>query len=343
MRVPDLWNAAWAGVTASTNPYPLTTAVWRERLASRHHDSSLLLGAFDGDELVAVAHGKTPVSPWQAEAVGWVSLLAVDPDHQGRGIGTRLSAHLLTALAERGSTLVRFGADADHLLPGPPQESGPGVWRLLRRFGVRFGPAEHDLHVDLRPELPPTPLAPGWSLRDDDLQGAIAFVNKTFPGRWAEELTDYVAAGAIAITLVRGGTSDSVGSAEAQGFCAVFLGGERATSPGLIWGAVFHQELEEKTAGSVKLAGIGPLGLHPAARGAGVGLAMVRGAADYVRRRGATDLIINWTTLTGFYGRLGARIMRTYQRAEAPLASRDWLQAMAAGEAPQPPLLVAES
>lgn len=330
-NVPYLWNAAWEAATA-LNPYPLSAAVWRERLGSRHHEPSLLLGAFEAGQLVAVAYGKLPKSPWQPEHVGWLALLAVAPEGQGRGIGTRLTAHLLTGLAERGVTVVRFGADADHLLPGPPQEAGPALWRLLRRFGATFSVAEHDLHLDLRSELPPAPLPTGWRLRTDDPDGAKAFVSNTFPGRWVEELADYVAAGAVAITLEREGSKGADDSAGAKGFCAVFLGDERATSPGLIWAAALRREIGSQATGSVKLAGIGPLGIAPEARGGGVGMALVRSAAEYVRDRGATDLIINWTTLTGFYGRLGARLQRTYQRAEAPMPTRETLMAIAAGE-----------
>src|SRR5690606_26903109 len=171
--VPELWNSAWLSVTQGHNPYPLSAALWRERLESRHHDPELLWGGFVADELVAVAYGKLPKSDWQTPGVGWLALLAVEPGVQGRRLGTRLAAHLLRALAERGATVVKFGGEADHLLPGPPQESAPAVWRLLRRFGAKFGPAEHDLHLDLRPELPPAPLPAGWRLRTDDPAGAV--------------------------------------------------------------------------------------------------------------------------------------------------------------------------
>lgn len=328
--VPELWNSAWQSVTQGHNPYPLSAALWGERLESRHHDQELLWGGFVADELVAVAYGKLPKSDWQTPGVGWLALLAVEPEVQGRRLGTRLAAHLLRALAERGATVVKFGGEADHLLPGPPQESAPAVWRLLRRFGAKFGPAEHDLHLDLRPELPPAPLPAGWRLRTDDPAGAVAYVTDTFPGRWSEELADYVASGATAMTLERVAESGTSGSAEVKGFCAVFPGGELVTSPGLIWAPSLRSELAAN-GGQVSLAGIGPLGISQEVRGANLGLALVRGAADYARRRGATDLIINWTTLTGFYGRLGARLWRTFQRVEAPMPSAATLSQLTEG------------
>ena len=144
------------------NPYPLSPSLWSQRLASRHHDPTLLLGGFVDQRLVAVAYAKLPRSAWQTPNAAWISLLAVVPEFQGRRFGTAITDHLLQLLRERGATVIKFGGEADHLLPGPPQESGPAVWRLLRRYGARFSVAEHDLHLDLRPALPPAALAAGW-------------------------------------------------------------------------------------------------------------------------------------------------------------------------------------
>jgi GNAT superfamily N-acetyltransferase len=67
------------------------------------------------------------------------------------------------------------------------------------------------------------------------------------------------------------------------------------------------------------VAALGPLGLDPAARGGGLGLALVAGAARWQREHGHRAAVIDWTTLTDFYGRLGAHAWRVYQRAEGDL------------------------
>jgi len=324
--VPVMWNAAWGG--EDRNPYPLSHGLWDERLESRHHDPSLLLGAFAGGQLVGVAYGKLPRSHWQPPNGGWVSLLAVVPAFQGRGLGTRLTAHLLSLLAQRGASAVRFGGDADHLLPGPPQESGAATWRLLRRFGASFGGAEHDLHLDLRSPLPEAPLPAGWRLRLDDPQLAAATTNELFPGRWAEEVNDYVAAGVTPLILERDGEDAAADPALAQGFCVIFQGGERLTSPGLLWASALGRELESTRQRPVALGAIGPLGIAAEARGAGVGLAMVRAAAQHLKDNGVTDVIINWTGLTKFYGRLGARLWRSYQHTQAAMPPHETLLAL---------------
>ncbi|HET8986864.1 MAG TPA: GNAT family N-acetyltransferase [Trueperaceae bacterium] len=317
--VPQLWNRAWSAGTAlhGHNPYPLNPALWRERLASRHHDQSLLLGAFVESQLIAVAYAKLAVSPWQARDTGWLALLCVEPPWQGKGIGTRLAAVTVRALQVRGCSHLRFGSEADHFLPGLPQEAGTVAWRLTRRLGGVPSNTEHDLLLDLRTTLPSAPLPPGFRLRDDRAESGLAFVAQTFPGRWAEEVRDYIAGGATVITIERDGGDDVMNSAPAQGFCMVFQGSERVTSPGLLWSDALVAELGQA---STRLAGIGPLGVSPDVRGAGAGLALVRGAAAWLQERGHTDAVINWTTLTSFYGRLGARVWRSYQRVQANLA-----------------------
>ncbi len=310
--VPEVWNAAWTHLPS--NPYPLGEELWRERLASRHHDPALLLGAFAAGELVGYAHGKRPVALWQPANVVWVSSFAVAAPHQGRGVGTALLRELLGRLRGTGAAEVRFGSDADHLLPGPPLEAPPATWRLLRRCGATFAALEHDLHLDLRPALPEAPLPPGWRLRDDDPAGAAAFMARAFPGRWAEELSGYLAGGATAFTVERTSDHAAGASAGAEGVCVAFQGGESATSPGLHWEGALAREYPGGRPGA-----IGPLGVSTEARGGGVGLAMVRGAAASLRERGVTDVIINWTSLGAFYGRLGARAWRAYHRAQAPL------------------------
>jgi len=307
--VPALWASAWGQVTL----YPLEERVWRERLAL-HHQPDLLIGAFEADELVGVAYGRLPTAAWQPQDVGWVTLLAVAATRQGRGIGTRLLAELLARLRAAGATRFKLGSDANHLLPGPPQESSAALWLLARRAGARFTAAEHDLHIDLRRPLPPAPLAPGWRVRSDDPDGAMRFVARTFPGRWTHELEAYIAAGSTVLTIAREADTAAGDSAEAYGFCAVFQGEEAFLGPSLYWRSALTSDV-----GPVRVAGMGPLGVSGEVRGAGLGLAIVRAGAQWLQERGATDLLINWTTLTTFYGKLGARVWRTYQRTEGEL------------------------
>ena len=305
--VPAVWNAAWAPGLL----YPLEERVWQDRLAS-HHDPRLLLGAFAGSELIGVAYGRLPTAPWLPSDVGWVALLAVVGAWQGNGVGTRLLAELSERLRAAGARRFRLGSEANHLLPRLPQEAPAAAWRLARRAGARFTAAEHDLILDLRPPLPTAPLPAGWRVRDDDKEGALAFVASAFPGRWTHEVDAYLAAGGTVLTLVDERDASRGGPPATAGFCAVFTGDERLVGPQLYW-------RRSVQAPGARVGGMGPLGLADSARGGGLGLAIVRAGADWLKGRGFTDVVINWTTLTTFYGKLGARVWRTYQRAEGPL------------------------
>lgn len=315
--VPEVWTSSWGHLA---HLYPLDDRVWRERLAA-HHEPELLLGARSGGRLVGVAYGRLPTAPWLPADVGWVSLLAVSREWQGKGAGGQLLRELLARLRAGGAQRFRLGTDANHLLPGPPQESSPALWRLARRANARFLAAEHDLHVDLTIPLPPAPLPGGWQVRTDTPQAAVRFVEAAFPGRWAAEVASYAAAGATLLTLER--TADSL----TAGFCALFTGREAMIGPSLYWQGALTDATgpsSEPAAGPADVprlrvpAGMGPLGVSPELRGSGLGVAMVRAGAAWLQERGATDMIINWTTLAPFYGRVGARVWRTYQRVEGP-------------------------
>jgi SAM-dependent methyltransferase/GNAT superfamily N-acetyltransferase len=69
------------------------------------------------------------------EAIGYVDLLAVDPDHQGRGLGTMLLADAFAGFAAAGLRDAQLGVDSDN----------PGALTVYERAGmeVRF---RYDVH-----------------------------------------------------------------------------------------------------------------------------------------------------------------------------------------------------
>lgn len=318
--VPGLWNAAWRTTAGSHGPgqLVLTERVWRERLR-RYHDDSLLIGAFDGGELVGVAYGRASdagqtAGTWQPQGVGWLSLLAVKPEWQGAGVGTALARALVLVLAQRGCHTLRFAGEPNHLLAAIPQSAPAAMWRLARRLGARFLAAEFDLHLDLRPGVKGPDLPAGWRLSSTEAGAGLAFVERAFPGRWASEVAERLEAGATIITLLDERESPAGNSAKAEGFCMVYLGDERLVAPSLSWASSLAPTPD------LRIAGMGPLGISEEARGQRLGLALVARSAAWLRERGATDVFIDWTSLTGFYGSLGARVWRTYQRAEADIS-----------------------
>lgn len=302
-----LWNAAPAACGRLGERLPLTERALRRWWSSPDTDPDLTVAARDGGgRLVGALLARAPRRAWADPRVGHVSLLVVAGEHRGRGLGRSLLADALAALGVRGRTQVRLGADPDHLLPGVPLDVDDATWRFLLRAGARPGGVEHDVRVELRAAAWSTDPGPDAALRDaglrlvdDDPEAAVAFVERCFPGRWGDEMRASAAAGVRLLTL-----RDAAGAT--LGFAAAYRPDDALLGPSLIW----HTALP----GTV--GGLGPLGVDPERRGAGLGLTLVRAGLAWHHARGASDVILDWTSLCGFYGRLGGRVWRSYQRAE---------------------------
>ena len=287
------WNASLGA------SHPLSTRSLEGWWAARDTDRALTFGVRLGGVLVGALLARAPRRSWTDPTVGHVSLLAVAPDARGQGHGGALWDAALAALHERGRSRVRLGADPDHLLPGVPAAVDAATWRFFLARGAVPGALETDVLVDLR--LPGAGRLPPHStlrLVDDAPDAALAFIGRCFPGRWADEVAGYAAAGVTLLTLCEGSTT--------RAFAVAFRPEDALLGPSLHWSDALPGPA----------GGIGPLGVDPAVRGRGIGLRMVAEALAWQRARGARDVVLDWTTLTGFYGRLGGRVWRTYQRAE---------------------------
>ena len=173
---------------------------------------------------------------------------------------------------------------------------------------------------DLRGAPNATPATPppaairdeGWRIapgRPGQEGTILAFLARDFPGRWRYHLAD---------TFARGGTAEDVivltdPAGAVAGFLASWRPESRLLGPGLHWFPALGP----------RPGGIGPLGIAPAARGKGLGLALVAAATAILRERGIEDCVIDWVgdRLIDFYGRLGYRPWIGYWRCEPkPLA-----------------------
>lgn len=297
--VARVWNAAFGACHA------LGPRAWAAWWASPDADAELAWAVPDGrGGLAGALLARAPMRPWAPPDLGHVALLAVAPDARHRGVGGALWATAAAALAARGRTRLRMGAEPDRLLPGVPLSAPIATWRFLAARGVRPGGLEADLWLDLgAAALDRVALPAGVELVDDDPEGALAFVDRVFPGRWRDEVGRAVTAGSTALSLRREGAT--------IGFCLAKGPGDATLGPGLPWTALAPWGPPDPGVG-----GLGPLGIDPEARGGGLGLALVAAAARWSRDRGLRAAVIDWTTLTSFYGRLGAHAWRVYQRAE---------------------------
>src|SRR5215471_14028814 len=100
-------TVASGGSVSFMHPLPLESAraFWRDSLASAARGERIVLGAFDGDDLVATVTlmlDLPPNQPHRAE----VAKMMTRPSHRGRGIATTLMCAAERLAIERGRTLL---------------------------------------------------------------------------------------------------------------------------------------------------------------------------------------------------------------------------------------------
>jgi len=293
---PAAWRAWWASPDAEPG------LAWGVREVRGARDVRGARG-----RLLGALLARAPDRPWAPDDIAHVALFAVAEGERGHGVGAALWGAATEALRARGRRRLRIGAEPERLLPGVPLTAPGATWRFLRARGIRPGGLEADLRLDLADgAIDAHPLPSGVECVDDDPEAGLAFVERAFPGRWGDEVARAAAAGTTVLGLRRAGVT--------LGFCLAQRPTDAIPGPGLTWTALGPWGPLDPHVG-----GLGPLGIDAAARGGGLGLALVAASARWMRSHGLRAAIIDWTTLTAFYGRLGARAWRVYQRAEGEL------------------------
>jgi GNAT superfamily N-acetyltransferase len=237
--------------------------------------------------------------------LGWIIALSVDPQQAGRGLGGRLLAAAEEQLRRQGAARCDIGGSVGHLLPGPPadDERALGFWR---RHGYQPARLVHDLYRPLDDWVPAMAqerdgwrIAPGAPGQEAAL---LAFLQQSFPGRWHYHLADSLARGARIEDIVLLHAPDG----PVAGFVATWPDTSPLLGPASHWFPAIGP----------RFGGVGPLGIATAARGLGLGLAMVASAVTLLQARGVAHCTIDWTDLTAFYARLGFRPWRAYWRCQ---------------------------
>lgn len=315
-QVIALWNRALG------DRFPLTERLWRQNI---DHDPNYAPGdgllARDPDGALAGFVLTRRFRDWADAADlaewrdrGWLVALAVAPERQGRGLGSRLLDRAEARLREQGATHCLAGGSPGHFLPGPPA-GDDRARRFWEHRGYRPLDRVHDLRRALTGWVAPSPppairdgafrIAPAQPGEEGAL---LAFLRRAFPGRWRYDTAAALARGnPIEDVLV---LKDRAGTIE--GFLALWDFASPLLGPSTTWYPVLGP----------RYGGIGPVGIAERVRGRGLGLALVAAGVDALHRRGVAESAIDWTEITAFYGRLGYRVYRTYWRcAPVPLGA----------------------
>jgi len=306
----DLWNRT-LGHLFPMRPELMTANLWNEPSFDPEGSRAVV----DGGRmvaLVAVKRRQKAVHTLPADQRGWISALIVDPAAQGRGIGTALLRDALDHLRRYSDEPVALGSDTGHFFPGIPLDCRQALDWFARR-GASLGAIECDL-VNTRmaaydhpeaarrafarePGITYRPMAPG------EEEAALAFMRRSFPGRWAWEVEQHLARGELREDVMLALEGSAV-----VGFARIAGPWSRHFSPGIYWAPRFpgpHGSL-------------GPIGVAAEARGRGIGLALLSASLAELRDRGVASAVIDWTQLVRFYGLVGFRPWMWYLRATMP-------------------------
>jgi GNAT superfamily N-acetyltransferase len=237
-----------------------------------------------------------------SDEVGSILLVLVSPSHQRLGVGRRLVEATLADLAAAGTTSVCLGSGgADSVWPGIPLDL-PGAVAFFESLGWGRDEVVVDMVRDLTDfsmplELAEQAAAAGVSFTvagPDSLPDVLSFEDARFPS-WSR----WFRGGDTPILVGRTDDGRIVSSLLFDG-----------PNPGMLFAPILGA-----SAGAIACVGV-----DERWRGLGIGTAMVGRASELLRDRGTGACHIGWTTRQEFYGRLGYRVWRTYQRSCRPIA-----------------------
>lgn len=226
--------------------------------------------------------------------VGHIKLLATLPDRQGRGIGSALLAALEEGLAAIGCRRFRVAESAPNYLTPGLDPRCTRAWLFFERRGYqRFGET-----WNLAAPLPD---------RSGELAEAVAALERAGieihpadPVHWvlvapfleANGWTAWKAECQLALRQTPSGLHIARRGGEILGFAA-------------------------RDGNNVGTGWFGPMGCSPAARGQGIGRALLLAALEDLRLQGRKTAIIPWVGPVGFYARhCQAQVSRVFYRME---------------------------
>lgn len=208
---------------------------------------------------------------------------------------------------------ITFGQDQGHFFPGVPEECNNIIDLLLDNGFEKQGHLANDLEHDLRDFSPDSewlePLnQPNIQVRTctmDDIPALDEFFQREFPGRWHYDTviekcqTWHEPEGVFALWQ----NNSIEGFAYTQNY-------KNQNHP--IAGYNWHLDLGPNS------GALGPIGVSQRVRGHKLGGALLVASLNHLKNSGVHKCIIDWTSLTDFYGKYGFRVNRRYQPMMKP-------------------------
>jgi GNAT superfamily N-acetyltransferase len=306
----ELWNRCLGA------SFPMRPALLQQNLfAEPNFDPEGSRAVLDGGRLVAligvkrqqVAIGNEPPSNR-----GWISVILVDPEVQGRGIGSGLLKEALAHLHRFSTADVQLGADTGNFFPGIPFECRQALDWFARR-GAKLGSPVCDLASYAIASFTHPPQAQECFRRSPtvayrpataaDVESLRSFLATDFPGRWAWEIEEHLAKGGRLEDIMV-----AVEEGQVLGFARIHCPESTRFGPAIYWAPLFPG----------RHGGLGPIGVAKSQRGRGIGLGLLSASIAELRDRGVESSVIDWTGLVRLYGLVGHRPWKWYTVASIP-------------------------
>lgn len=226
---------------------------------------------------------------------GFISALAFSD----RNSAVQLVQQALQQFSEFGVSVVSFGQDLNHFLPGCPTTCNDVV-SVLAEGGFTRGSVVHDLERDLttyEPRFSDYAIEVRWCQPEDE-ECLMTFLHREFSGRWPYDVSRKA--------KIEGGHDFVLGMFEG-GECIGFAVLQKFDADSYpIGGAVWQEAL------GPQWCTLGPIGVATRVRGQGLGDHLLSRGLDLLKRLGARQCLIDWTGIPEFYERHGFRITRSY-------------------------------
>lgn len=313
----ELWNRACPG------GFHLDEPLFRQQLRlCRDPLRCLAVPGGDGELAGAVIakRASRPGPSGRIPELGYVSFLAVAPERRRQGIGTALLDAAEAWLGETGARATRLGGDRYHLMPGRPLgDEHAALEAFARTRGFSGEGIEYDLvrSLSTMPRETPAMDSLEWrydfrTYREGDRESLRALMEANFPGRWAQETEEALAAGMRPQDLA---LAVDAGSGAVAGFARIYDLASPVIGPAIYWRAAM----------GASPGGLGPIGVDATRRGQGLGLALMEFCVQELRARGVLTMVIDWTNLLDFYGKMGFKVWKRYELMSAETARpRRW-------------------
>lgn len=296
--IVELWNKEIG------DRFPMSVALWNQNTKTEPNvmnEGSLAVveeGRLRG--FIVVKRYREKLDAQMPTTVGWIQCMLVEVSSRNEGIGSKLLRLAEQALFDAGVEETRLGRDPWHYFPGIPLEDEATIsW--FEKHGYVKGGVETDLIRDVEGgefyKLT-NPSGHYRLLTQDDIPSLLRFLERVFPGRWHYEAIHYQMIGGTGREFIGFFMDDDL-----QGFCRVNDPQSPVIAQNVYWSALRPGEM----------GGIGPLGIDRAIRGHHFGIDLVKAAANELISRGVSDIVIDWTQLTAFYGKLGFTPWKQYQ------------------------------